>query len=78
MVSHLVNRHGKRMAKKYGLKNLATLSSHDGRHQWTTDAIEAGTPLTAVQHAGGWKSPAMVHRYANKAKIVNNDVKLNR
>jgi len=78
MVSLCVNRHGKRMAKKYGLKSLATLSSHDGRHQWTTDAIEAGTPLTAVQHAGGWKSPAMVHRYANKAKIVNKDVKLNR
>jgi integrase len=57
---------------------LATLSSHDGRHQWATDAIEAGTPLTAVQHAGGWKSPAMVHRYANKMKIVNQDVKLNR
>ena len=44
----------------------------------TPDAIEAGTPLTAVQQAGGWKSPAMVHRYANKARVVNQDVKLNR
>jgi integrase len=77
-VSQVVNRHGKRMAKQYGLEKLKTLSAHDGRSQWTTDAIAAGTPLTAVQDAGGWQSPDMVHRYAKKAKIANKDVVLNR
>jgi integrase len=77
-VSQAVNRHGKRMAKQYGLEKLKTLSAHDGRSQWTTDAISAGTPLTAVQDAGGWQSPEMVHRYAKKAKIANKDVVLNR
>ena len=66
------------MAKKYGLPQLNKLSAHDGRHQWTTDAIRAGTPLTAVQQAGGWKSPFMVHRYAEAAEIANEDVKLDR
>jgi hypothetical protein len=52
--------------------------SNNGRSQLTTDAISVGTPLTAVQDAGGWQSPDMVHRYAKKAKIANQDVVLNR
>ncbi len=76
--SRLMNRYGKLMAKKYDLPHLAKLSAHDGRHQWATDALEAGTPLNDLQQAGGWKSPAMPLRYANKSKVSNKGVKLNR
>lgn len=77
-VSRLVNKYGKKMAQTYPNLGLEKLSAHDGRHQWATDALEAGTPLNALQQAGGWKSPAMPLRYANKAKIANEGVKLNR
>ncbi len=76
--SRLMNRYGKFMAEKHGLPHLSKLSAHDGRHQWATDALEAGTPLNDLQQAGGWKSPAMPLRYANKSKIANKGVKLNR
>ncbi|MEM9775331.1 MAG: site-specific integrase [Chloroflexota bacterium] len=77
-VSRLVNKYGKKMSRAYPQLGLEKLSAHDGRHQWATDALEAGTPLNALQQAGGWKSPAMPLRYANKAKIANKGVKLNR
>ncbi|MEM8858376.1 MAG: tyrosine-type recombinase/integrase [Chloroflexota bacterium] len=77
-VSRLVNKYGKKMADKLGIPELRKLSAHDGRHQWATDALEAGTPLNDLQQAGGWKSPAMPLRYANKSKIANKGVKLNR
>jgi integrase len=55
---------------------LAGLSPHDCRHYWATAATRAGTPLKALQDAGGWSSPAMPLRYAESAEIANDGVKL--
>lgn len=55
---------------------LAGLSPHDLRHYWATAATRAGTPLKALQDAGGWSSPAMPLRYAESAEIANDGVKL--
>ena len=46
-VSRLVNKYGKKMAEIYPNLGLEKLSAHDGRHQWATDALDAGTPLNA-------------------------------
>lgn len=55
---------------------LEGLSPHDCRHYWATAATRAGTPLKALQDAGGWSSPAMPLRYAESAAIANDGVKL--
>lgn len=55
---------------------LARLSPHDARHYWATAALRAGTPIKALQDAGGWSSPAMPLRYAESAEIANDGVKL--
>ena len=55
---------------------LAGLSPHDCRHYWATAATRAGTPLKALQDAGGWSSPAMPLRYAESAEIANEGVRL--
>lgn len=55
---------------------LVGLSPHDCRHYWATAATRAGTPLKALQDAGGWSSPAMPLRYAESAEIANDGVKL--
>lgn len=55
---------------------IADLSPHDGRHSWATRALQAGSPLKAVQDAGGWASPAMPLRYAESAAIANEGVRL--
>jgi integrase len=52
------------------------LSPHDCRHYWATAATRAGTPIKALQDAGGWASPAMPLRYAESAEIANDGVKL--
>jgi integrase len=38
---------------------------HDLRHVWATWQVENGTPLFALQEMAGWKSEAMVRRYAH-------------
>lgn len=38
---------------------------HDLRHTWASWHVQRGTPLHAIQELGGWKSLAMVQRYAN-------------
>lgn len=38
---------------------------HDLRHTWASWHVQAGTPLHVVQALGGWKSLAMVQRYAH-------------
>ncbi len=38
---------------------------HDLRHVWATTMIESGADLDEVQQLGGWKSRAMVLRYAH-------------
>lgn len=55
---------------------LAKLSPHDCRHAWATFAARAGTPIKALQDAGGWSSPAMPLRYAESEEIANAGVKL--
>ena len=55
---------------------IAGLSPHDCRHAWATFATRAGTPLKALQDAGGWASPAMPLSYAESAAIANDGVKL--
>ncbi|HEX3640174.1 MAG TPA: site-specific integrase [Ktedonobacteraceae bacterium] len=56
-----------------GIKNL---SAHDCRHAWVEAAIRGGTNIKTLQQAGGWSSPAMPLRYAAKAEISNEGVKL--
>lgn len=55
---------------------IPALSPHDCRHAWATFATRAGTPLKALQDAGGWSSPAMPLRYAESEAIANTGVKL--
>lgn len=38
---------------------------HDLRHTWASWHVQRGTPLHAIQELGGWKSLAMVQRYAH-------------
>lgn len=38
---------------------------HDLRHTWATLHAHAGTPLHVLQELGGWRSAAMVRRYAH-------------
>lgn len=55
---------------------LTPLSPHDCRHAWATRATQAGTPLKALQDAGGWSSPAMPLRYAASSAIANDGLRL--
>jgi integrase len=55
---------------------LDHLSPHDCRHAWATAALRNGTPIKALQDAGGWNSPNMPLRYAESAEIANDGVKL--
>lgn len=40
---------------------------HDLRHTWATWQRQAGTPTHELQHLGGWRTSAMVERYAHLA-----------
>jgi integrase len=40
---------------------------HDLRHTWASWLIQRGTPLYDLHEMGGWKSEAMVRRYAHLA-----------
>jgi integrase len=40
---------------------------HDLRHTWATWQRQAGTPTYELQRLGGWKTAAMVERYAHVA-----------
>jgi integrase len=44
------------------------LRFHDLRHTWASWHVQAGTPLAVLQELGGWKSFAMVQRYAHLGK----------
>jgi hypothetical protein len=43
---------------------IADFRWHDLRHTWASWLIQNGTPLYDLQEMGGWKSAAMVRRYA--------------
>ena len=55
---------------------LVGVSPHDLRHFWATAAVRAGTPIKALQEAGGWSSPAMPLAYVDAAAIANAGVVL--
>lgn len=44
---------------------LPWLRWHDLRHTWASWHVQSGTPLHVLQELGGWKSLAMVQRYAH-------------
>lgn len=46
---------------------LPWLRFHDLRHTWASWHVMAGTPLEVLQQLGGWRSLAMVMRYAHLA-----------
>lgn len=50
--------------KRCGLKDFRW---HDLRHTWASWHVQAGTPLHVLQELGGWRTPAMVQRYAHLA-----------
>jgi integrase len=53
----------KRALKDAGLPN--TFRFHDLRHTWASWHAQAGTPLLMLQRAGGWKTLAMLNKYAH-------------
>lgn len=67
---------GRLVAAAGRLAGLEGLSPHDCRHYWATAATRAGTPLKALQDAGGWSSPAMPLRYAESDEVANDRVRL--
>ena len=55
-----VNRRGlKALAERAG---LAGVSSHSGRRGLASELVRRGASTTAIQQAGGWRSPQMVAR----------------
>jgi integrase len=50
--------------KRAGIKNFRF---HDLRHTWATWMRRAGVPTHSLQRLGGWKTSAMVERYAHIA-----------
>jgi integrase len=52
----------KNMLKRAGITDF---SPHDCRHTWATWHYAANRDITALMQLGGWKSPAMVMRYAH-------------
>jgi integrase len=50
--------------KVAGLKDFRW---HDLRHTWASWHVQNGTPLAVLQELGGWRSLAMVMRYAHLA-----------
>jgi len=50
--------------KRAGIENFRW---HDLRHTWATWHRKAGTPTYELQKLGGWKTQAMVERYAHLA-----------
>jgi integrase len=55
---------------------VEALSPHDLRHFWAFDAFRNQTPLDKVQSGGGWKTAEMPLRYARRAGIANDGVKI--
>ena len=54
----------KKALKRAGIENFRW---HDLRHTWATWQRQAGTPTHELQRLGGWRTSAMVERYAHLA-----------
>jgi integrase len=61
---------------RIGLGNDDSLSPHDCRHYWATDAARNGTDPFRLQEAGGWASLSMPRQYVEAAEVANKGVKL--
>ena len=58
----------KRMARDAGLPGeiVEHISGHSTRVGATQDMVASGIGMAAIQHAGRWKTPTMVNRYAEQ------------
>ena len=54
----------KKALKRAGIEGFRW---HDLRHTWASWHVQSGTPLHVLQELGGWKTFAMVRRYAHFA-----------
>ena len=68
---HQVNRRMQVLAAALGLEGV---SSHSGRRGLASELVRRGASTTAVQAAGGWRSPAMVARYASAVTVEDGAV----
>ena len=68
---HQVNRRVQILAAALGLEGV---SSHSGRRGLASELVRRGASTTAVQLAGGWRSPAMVARYASTVAVEDGAV----
>jgi integrase len=65
-----------RIGKLGKMIGVERLSPHDLRHFWAFDAFRNGTSLDKVKSGGGWKTAEMPLRYARRAGIANEGVKI--
>lgn len=63
-ISQVVNTTWKGALARAGIQDLRW---HDLRHTWATWLRQLGTPTYELQRMGGWKTAAMVERYAHVA-----------
>ena len=68
---HQVNRRIQVLAAALGLEGV---SSHSGRRGLASELVRRGASTTAVQAAGGWRSAAMVARYASAVAVEDGAV----
>ena len=68
---HQVNRRVQVLAAALGLEGV---SAHSGRRGLASELVRRGASTTAVQAAGGWRSPAMVARYASAVAVEDGAV----
>ena len=68
---HQVNRRLQVLAVMLGLEGV---SSHSGRRGLASELVRRGASTTAVQAAGGWRSAAMVARYASAVTVEDGAV----
>ena len=61
-----INRRLQALARCAG---LAGVSSHSGRRGMASELVRRGPSTTAIQQAGGWRSPQMVARYASAVNV---------
>ena len=72
LVPHQVNRRLQVLAAALGLEGV---SSHSGRRRLASELVRRGASTTAVQPpAGGWRSAAMVARYASAVAVEDGAV----
>jgi len=64
----------RRRALAAGLDHAGTISGHSMRIGTANDLINAGYTTAQIQHAGGWNSPVMVHRYTRRSMAGQNAV----